>query len=117
MGIFNFGLEKSQKSRNPGDRDQDLKVRRNPGRKIRDFSNLGILIPGIRDFYPRGFRKIPGVYSKSLGFLSSGFGFFSGFFAFGIYRGFFIPWIRIFSWDGISQQKANSGYLPGGSLI
>ena len=65
---------------------------------IRDFFSVGILIPGILDFHPRNFRKIPGINTKFPEFV------------------IFYPRDRdYFSRDGISRQKANSDLIdtPG----
>ena len=54
-------------------------------------------ISGIRDFLSLGIF-IPEISSNSPGFMRNTRD-----------SGFFIPGIEIFSWDGISRQKANSG--------
>ena len=52
------------------------------------FLGLWIFIHGIRDFYPRDFRKISGIYAKSLGF------------------GIFYLWDRdFFRWMGYPDKK------------
>ena len=116
--------EKSLKSRNPGDRDRDLKIPKksrkknsgvflvsgflSPGFGI--FFVSGFLLPGFgiflsRDFYSRdsGFFLISGFLSPRFYAKSPGFGIFSGFFTFGIYTigsGFFLV-----GWD--IQPKSN----------
>ena len=49
---------------------------------------------------------IPWIFAESPGYMLNPRD--SGFFNFGIPKGFFISGIGIFSWDGISRQKATS---------
>ena len=83
---------------------------------VSEFLSPGFGIFLVSGFFSPGF----GIFLVS-GFLYPGFGMFlilgfylrdSGFFSFGISRGFFKilkSGIGIFSWFGISRQKATSG--------
>ena len=99
IGILNFEQERKiseisaeiPKSRgwesgfeNPGDRDRDMKI----SKKSRPENTENSKIPGV------------GIYCKILGIRD-----FFEIFTFAMSSGYFIG---LFSWDGISQQKASS---------
>ena len=93
---------KFRKSKNPGDRDRDFEIP-----KIR-----GIGISFCWNFFntrDSGFFLISEFLFSGLMQNPRDSGFFRGFCNFGISLEFFYPGIGIFSWDGILQQKANSG--------
>ena len=67
------------------------------------FLSLGIFIPGLRDFFFGLEIFISGIYTKSPGF---------GIFLSSRYpREFLSPGSGLFSWDGISRQKASSAQV------
>ena len=74
-------------------------------KKSRAQSTENPKIPGIGIGIWKS-RKIPGINAKSRDFYPRDLGFLTV----GIFRGFYIPWIGIFSWDGKPRQKAEYDY-------
>ena len=92
--------DRSKNPENLRDWDRDLKIP-----KKSQVKNLGK--PGDRDRDLRSSKKYRVQSPKNA--KSLGFGILSGFFNFGISRGFITAIGIFFSWDGISRQKAISG--------